>query len=91
MEYYSKVEELADGATITLKPALTEIWLLQNVFYGGTISLVRTNGTESVTFATTIETGCTLNLNIILTCYDYAEIVSEDSSTINVAYDYNKL
>jgi len=92
MGYITYTNTILPSATITVKPGLTEQWLLKNVLYGGTISLSKCNANNTVTFAETlVPNSCTLGLDLVLDVYNWIEILSEDSSTITVAYDIDKL
>ena len=90
VELYTPVTYLGlvdPGDTLSVLPSLIEQWEINNIYYGGTIDIVKVYGDVRLTIATTLDAGMTLDLTHKINVYNYLEIISEDSDTITVGYD----
>lgn len=78
---------VAAGTSLTIQPGAGIEWLIKNLYYGGAVTIYRTDGTNSIAIDTDSSTGGRFDCCFLLTNDSYVKITNNGTSAIYISYD----
>ncbi len=80
-------QSIANGARLTIQPAPGVEWVIHNLYYGGAVSIHRTDGANDVTFDTDTAAGGRLGYVWHVTNAVYLELENTSGGASVMGYD----
>lgn len=90
MTYFVEQDRISAGGTVTIRPPLTAMWKVENIYVSNVtfsvVAITTENSNAGLTIATTIDSQL-VNQNFVIDYYNYLTLVN--GSTVGVNYVYN--
>ncbi|TAK93065.1 hypothetical protein EPO05_07315 [Patescibacteria group bacterium] len=80
-------QSIANGARLTIRPAAGVEWVVHNLYYGGAVSIHRTDGVHDLTYDTDTGAGARLGYVWHLTHGIYLELENTSGGNVVMGYD----
>ena len=87
LDVKSGLQSVAAGAVLDIRPGTGEEWVINNLYYGGSIEINRTDGTNVLKFESDGSSGGRLGTIYRLTNSQWMQIKNTGTASILIGYD----
>jgi len=83
----TNLESVADDAYLTIQPAASNEWCINNLYYAGAVEIYRYDGTNSILIDSPTAAGALLGCNLRCTNGDYVRVKNVSGDAAILGYD----
>ena len=83
----STLSPISGGGTLIIRPSADTEWVIHNIYYGGSVDIIRTDGTNEATISSSSGPGALSGYFWHLTYTQYMIVVNKESGSIVIGYD----